>query len=816
VAAAFLLAGAFSRGPAARAFQFVGPLSPSLSPCAVRPYLRPCPRPLPRQHGRSTCAAAARLSNSAENNSSNGNGSGNDNFNGSDGGSDVAASTASTAGMNMEASALELFTCTSTDPSSINIRSSSSNDIGMATSRVAESAAANVNANASTNANAGLNPIVRSIVEQNVDDSDAAAAIAAATGSDASIDNTSTSCNGGLVNTSNGGSDPTTKTQAVHAPSISRILRFAVPAMGVWLCSPILSLIDTSAVGLLSGTAQQAALNPAVSVTDYGGLLVAFMYTATTNLVAGARVADGNANGKATAGGDRPTSVLPQTLVAALQLALYVGIGFGLALGIGAPHLLRALIGSDNSGSGAAQDPTVLAAALRYVRIRSLGMPAAVVIGSAQSACLGMQDIISPLLVLAAAAVVNAVGDAVLVRSVHPWIGGCAGAAWATVLSQYAALGLFGVWLTTKAKAKSGSKPKPKQPLTLVSSNDLESSNMVQMPPPSTADTTTTTNKVDISDAILELTGRSEEGRNRRRRFRRSVRAIYRGRQNQSGGHVDRWTGRRKKKGASDDEPSSATAASPSRGVLANQQLRPLDLFRLPPLDMAQRFAPFVVPVTTTAIGRISGYLAMSHVASSALGTVPMAAQAVILSFFCVLTPICDSLNLTAQSFVPAIYEEKPSRARADALRQTLRNFSSVGAMFGAVLVAMVAIIPALSRYFTADMAVRSAVNEAIPGLSLFFALSGLVCVGEGMLLGQKDLRFLGRAYGAYFFAVPYFLLRLKKRALLGLQDVGVGTMWRTFSFYQVIRCCIWFARMTQLQRRTDRNIAGTEVSAEQ
>jgi hypothetical protein len=37
-------------------------------------------------------------------------------------------------------------------------------------------------------------------------------------------------------------------------------------------------MIDTSAVGLLSGTAQQAALNPAVAVTDYGALLMVSGY----------------------------------------------------------------------------------------------------------------------------------------------------------------------------------------------------------------------------------------------------------------------------------------------------------------------------------------------------------------------------------------------------------------------------------------------------------------------------------------------------------------------------------------------------------
>ena len=573
-------------------------------------------------------------------------------------------------------------------------------------------------------------------------------------------------------------------TPTVQAPSASRIIQFAIPAMGVWLCSPILSMIDTSAVGLLAGTAQQAALNPAVSVTDYGGLLVAFMYTASTNLIAGAREADMVEDGglgeiDSSSADAKPRTA--RTLIAALQLALYVGIGFGLVLGTFSQHLLRALIGNT-----AGMDPAVFAAANRYVMIRSLGMPAAVVIGSAQSACLGMQDIKSPLYVLLAAALVNALGDALFVGSQNIWIGGCSGAAWATVLSQYAALGLFIAWL----------KSKPKRKGTVISSyttRNEESTNEIK--------------KVDITNAIMELTTKSEEGKSRRKRFRRTVRAINKGRISLSS-----WADRlNKKKDGVKSEPPSASAP-PSRGVLANR-FRLMDLFMLPPLAIAKEFWPFVIPVTTTAIGRISGYLAMSHVASSALGVTDMAAQAVIFSFFCCLTPVCDSLNLTAQSFVPAIFEKKPSKARADALRQTLRNFSKVGGMFGAVLVAMVATIPVLSRYFTADMAVRTAVNQAIPGLSLFFALSGLVCVGEGMLLGQKDLRFLGNAYGAYFFAVPYFLLRLKKRALLGLQDVGVGTMWRTFSFYQVIRCCIWFARMTQLQRRTDRQVEESEIT---
>ena len=88
-------------------------------------------------------------------------------------------------------------------------------------------------------------------------------------------------------------------------------------------------MIDTAAVGLLSGTSQQAALNPAVSVTDYGALVVAFMYTATTNLIAASvqedkddYLSDSTLNNER--GMEQPKTI--STLVTALKLALYVGV----------------------------------------------------------------------------------------------------------------------------------------------------------------------------------------------------------------------------------------------------------------------------------------------------------------------------------------------------------------------------------------------------------------------------------------------------------------------------------------------------------
>jgi Na+-driven multidrug efflux pump len=555
------------------------------------------------------------------------------------------------------------------------------------------------------------------------------------------------------------------KASKIVAPRVSKILKFAIPAIGVWLCGPLLSLIDTSTVGLLAGTTQQAALNPACAVTDYAALLIAFLFTGTTNMVASAREVESTLD-------ERPQTT--NALIGAIQLSSYVGAGLGAVLFVFARPLLRAIIGNDGIS------PAVFDAALKYVRIRAIGMPAAAVIGSAQAACLGLQDIRSPLYVLATAAVVNFIGDMLFVGSSNPLIGGAAGAAWATVFSQFAAVTLFLHWLCNKPVAKP----------------------------------------VNVSNAILELTGKpSSEGESRRQRFRDSLRSfrskidtnaddaaqkVARG-----GGRVASMM-RLPKRSKSD---MAAKEAEPKdeyfsvRGFL-DGRFRRRDVFKLPSSEILKSFAPFVIPVSSTQVGRVSGYVAMSHVVSSSFGTTSMAAQSVILSLFYCLCPIADSLSLTAQSFVPSIAGKKPSKERSQALRQTTKNFFKVGGIFGSFMVAAVGCIPFLSRFFTSDPAVVALVNMVAPWLTGVFAVHGLICASEGLLLGQKDLGFLGSMYTAFFAVVPYFMLRVKSAALSGASNVNLTSVWRVFLGYQLFRCFAWINRVAMLQRRSERESA--------
>jgi len=413
---------------------------------------------------------------------------------------------------------------------------------------------------------------------------------------------------------------------------------------------------------------------------------------------------------------------------------------------------------------------------MKYVRIRALGMPAAVVIGSTQAACLGMQDIKTPLYVLAAAAIVNFFGDMIFVRNAHPLLGGAAGAAWATVFSQFAAAAFFTKWLCDRPKK--------------------------------------TPKVVNVSKAIMELTGDAKsEGEPRRKKLSADLKRMAKNVAG-SNGVTRKFASMKKRFAHSDKTKVVGKADKPfsARGFLAGK-FHFTDYMKLPSKEDISHFMPYVLPVTTTQLGRVSAYVAMSHVVASSLGTVSMAAQQVIVSLFYCLCPVADSLSLTAQSFIPAISEKKVSVERAKALRRTGLSFLKAGTVFGAILMAAVATVPFLSRFFTSDPAVVALVNSVAPWLVGFFALHGIMCATEGIMLGQKDLGFLGKSYAGYFFAVPYLMLRVKKAALAG-RNVGLNSLWKIFFSYQVFRVGLWVARNVQLQLRTERQAAAAEEAA--
>ncbi|XAR59107.1 hypothetical protein NMG60_11014759 [Bertholletia excelsa] len=189
------------------------------------------------------------------------------------------------------------------------------------------------------------------------------------------------------------------------------IVKFSGPAAGLWICAPLLSLIDTVVIGQASSV-ELAALGPGTVFCDYTSYVFMFLSIATSNMVA--------------------TSLARQDkdeVQHQISILLFIGLVCGVVMlfctrFFGA-WALAAFTGPKNAH--------LIHAANTYVQIRGLAWPAVLVGWVAQSASLGMKDSWGPLKALAVTSAVNGIGAVILCS----FLGyGIAGAAWATMASQ--------------------------------------------------------------------------------------------------------------------------------------------------------------------------------------------------------------------------------------------------------------------------------------------------------------------------------------------------------------------------------------------
>ncbi|XP_044488721.1 protein DETOXIFICATION 46, chloroplastic-like isoform X2 [Mangifera indica] len=195
---------------------------------------------------------------------------------------------------------------------------------------------------------------------------------------------------------------------------IKEIIMFTGPATGIWICGPLMSLIDTAVIGQGS-TLELAALGPRTVLCDNISYIFMFLSISTSNMVATSL-----------------TKQVKNVVQHQISILLFVGLACGFLMILFTKFFglqaLTAFAGPKNAH--------ILPAANTYVQIRGLAWPAVLIGWVAQSASLGMKDSWGPLKALAASSAVNAIGDVVLCT----FLGyGIAGAAWATMVSQVVA-----------------------------------------------------------------------------------------------------------------------------------------------------------------------------------------------------------------------------------------------------------------------------------------------------------------------------------------------------------------------------------------
>jgi putative MATE family efflux protein len=208
---------------------------------------------------------------------------------------------------------------------------------------------------------------------------------------------------------------------AVSAVSVNRrIVALAVPAVATLVADPLMGLVDTAVVGRL-GAAELGALGLAVAVLTTVSWVFNFLVFGTTSTVA-----------KAVGAGDRQAA--GQRVVHAAQVAVVLGVVVGGGLLLFAPWLLGLL--------GAVDE--LLAPGTTYLRVRAVGVPFLLLAYVGHGAFRGVSDTRTPLAVVVAANVINAVLTFGLVFGLG-W--GIAGAAWATVVAEVVAVAAFALLL---------------------------------------------------------------------------------------------------------------------------------------------------------------------------------------------------------------------------------------------------------------------------------------------------------------------------------------------------------------------------------
>lgn len=204
---------------------------------------------------------------------------------------------------------------------------------------------------------------------------------------------------------------------ATKEASVRDLMRFTVPTMAIWLCDPLLSLVDTSVVGLSSGTLELAAIAPGSVYAGYPAYLLATGFAVATTSMVGqdrllARRGGAEDEDERTVASAIMTACGASTMAAVLLIAAHE------------PALAR-YVGSANVA--------LLPYASAYSVIRILALPVGIVSAVVQSAFLAVRDPWTPLKAVTLTTVLNLAMDLWFVAGLG-W--GIAGAAAATSISQ--------------------------------------------------------------------------------------------------------------------------------------------------------------------------------------------------------------------------------------------------------------------------------------------------------------------------------------------------------------------------------------------
>ena len=525
-------------------------------------------------------------------------------------------------------------------------------------------------------------------------------------------------------------SDPSSLSPSL--PTYGKLLVFTATTLLIWLSEPLLSLVDTTVVGLTvtskSAVVQLASLGPATTLYDGALYLCYFLAIATTNQVT-----------RAASAGDYE---LLQTVVRhVLGVAGTLGLVMTAVLGLGGPWLLHNM-------AGASASPQLVKYAVRYTWIRASVAVAAVVGMVLESVCLAMVDTKTPARAVAAASVVNVVGDLILTPR---W--GVQGAAAATACATLTSATIMfravqrhmQKWKTREKlqQVRNGTIPtsldQPYKNAPKVALDHHEETRVIGLAPNETA----TKTEVILSSANLPI--------------------------NTTAAALPLST-------SSDGAYQSETIAT-QRSILSPSQQVPISsMFSFPGRRALLDLVSISGPIFFVIVSKVACYSAMT-IRCAEFGVVAMAAHSIMMRVFFFYGCFGDSLSQTAQTFFPATLYPRPSPSD---FRTIFRRLFLVAAGIGIVnSQSSVLILRKLGRYLVSDQGIVSLMRNQSLYMGLAVLLHPFIMLLEGTVMASRDFKTLVTTYcatlGLHFGILKFF-------------SHSFPAVWRTFSLFQCIR----------------------------
>ena len=557
---------------------------------------------------------------------------------------------------------------------------------------------------------------------------------------------------------------PSATKPSTHLPSYRQLIVFTATTILIWISEPLLSLVDTTIVGMtavatttaatsssaaaVDVVVQIASLGPSTTLYDSAVYMTYFLAIATTNLISPALA-------------KKQWKQLRKSTSHFMGLAMVCGgVVTTLCLTMGRRIITNIVVGSSTTTPTAAaaaaaaavtaistQQLQIIQLATQYAYIRAMVAPFAVVDFCAQSFCLACLDTTTPAVAVAVASLVNIVGDWILI----PYYG-IQGAAIATAMATVSSCAILLRQVRRKTKEWKQNQEREEY--------FMDGTRTLSIP------TIPTTRVVDGSIEFLDPSDLTQD--------KQETTYNNKGRRN-----------------------IPLEKATVNGGVSSTPNI---PFCSLPDRKSFLSLVSLAGPIFIIMMLKIACYSIMT-IQATRFGIIPLAAHNIMMRFFFFFACFGDSISQAMQTFFP----QTPTPLMKTKLLKRLFVLSmSLG-----VIISQTShfILTRLGKYLVQDAGILETLATYAPYMASALFLHPLVMLMEGTILARRDLMSL---VGMYVFTVVVHC----GWVLNGALTTNLAGLWQAFLGFQCLRLVQFTSRVVVWWWKTART-SSSEPSAD-